>query len=259
MEVTMKPVVRQAKIANIIRQQNRVTVNELAQFLEISKETIRRDLTALAKAGKIQKFHGGAFLPSTSGEGPFRERMGENVMAKIQIATEAVKLVRPGETLFIDTGSTSLYFAEKLAEVSDLTVITNSAEIARIISLSSRGSQAFLVGGKFIGGNRQTAGSLAISQIQFFRAHHAVLTISAMDSQTGAMDFSIEEAQIAQAMIDQSQSLTIIADHSKFGRIASFKVCDLEQIRNLVCDQMPPEKIKSVLLKSKVNIINVAP
>jgi DeoR family glycerol-3-phosphate regulon repressor len=60
-------------------------------------------------------------------------------------------------------------------------------------------------------------------------------------------------------MIDQSQSLTIIADHSKFGRIASFKVCDLEQIKNLVCDQMPPEKIKSVLLKSKVNIISVTP
>ena len=177
----MTPVTRQAKIANIIRQKNRVTVNELAESLNISRETIRRDLTALEKIGRAQKFHGGASLPTATGEGPFGQRMGENVEAKIQVAQEAVKLVSSGETIFIDTGSTTLYFAEKLAGLSDLTVITNSAEIARIISLSPLQSQAFLLGGVFNGGNRQTVGNFAISQIQSFRAHHTILTIGALD------------------------------------------------------------------------------
>lgn len=257
MDVPMTPRTRQAKIANIIRQQNRVTVNELAEALNISRETIRRDLTALARAGQVQKFHGGAFLPSAVGEGPFRERMGENVIAKVLLAAKAVKLVSPGETILIDTGSTSLYFAEKLADVSNLTVITNSAEIARIISQSPESSQVFLVGGKFNGANRQTVGNLAISQIKFFRAHHAVLTIGALDELTGVMDFSIEEAQIAQAMIEQAESVTIIADSSKFGRIASFKVCALDRITNLVCDQSPSGKIRSALMEANVNIISV--
>ena len=257
MGFSMTPAARQAKIANILRQSNRVTVNELAEALNISRETIRRDLTALARLGKAQKFHGGALLPAAIGEGPFSERMGENVNAKVLIAKRAVKLVSPGETVFIDTGSTSLYFAEKLADLSKLTVITNSTEIARTISRSPHQSKVFLLGGRFNGGERQTVGNLAISQIQFFRAHHAFLTIGALDAKTGAMDFSFEEAQIAQAMVDQAESLTIIADSSKFGKIASFKVCGLDRITNLVCDERPPEKINLALMESNVNVISV--
>ncbi len=252
----MTPKDRQTKIANIIRQQNRATVNELAQALNISKETIRRDLTVLAKSGVVQKFHGGAFLPGAGPEGPFRQRMGENVFAKALIAAKAPQLVSPGETLLIDTGSTSVYFAEKLAEIPNLTIITNSAEIARTISLCDNNSHIFLLGGEFNGGNLQTVGTLVISQIQFFRAHHAILTVGAIDEATGIMDFAIEEAQIAQAMIKQAESVTIIADASKFQKIASFKVCGLEEITNLVCDQPPPAKLKTALLEANVNIIS---
>ena len=252
----MTPKDRQAKIANIIRQQNRATVNELSDLLDISKETIRRDLTALAKAGVVQKFHGGAFLPGAMGEGPFRQRMGENVFAKARIAAKAAQVVSPGETLFIDTGSTSVYFAEKLAEIANLTLITNSAEIARTLSLSDNNSHIFMLGGEYHGDNLQTVGNLVISQIQFFRAHHAILTIGAMDALTGAMDFSIEEAQIAQAMIKQAESVTVIVDSSKFQKIASFKVCGLDSITNLICDQAPPPQLKTALVEANVNIIN---
>ncbi len=253
----MTPSNRQAKIANLIRQQTRVTVIELANSLSVSKETIRRDLTALARIGKAQKFHGGASLPARTTEGPFHERMGENVIAKALIAARTVKIVSSGETILIDTGSTSLYFAEKLAELSNMTVITNSTEIAQVISLSPNNSQAFLLGGKFNSGNRQTVGNLAISQLQFFRAHHAVLTIGAIDALNGVMDFSIDEAQVAQAMIEQAESLTIIADCSKFDKIASFKVCDLNRITNLVCDRCPTGNLKSALMDAKVNILCV--
>ena len=253
----MTPGDRQAKIVNIIRQRHRVTVNELAEVLNISRETIRRDLTELDRAGKVHKIYGGASLPITIGEGLFGDRMGDNVTAKVQVAAEAVKLVSPGETILIDTGSTTVYFAEKLVELSDLTVVTNSAEIARIISLSPMKPRVFLLGGQFNGDNRQTFGNFAISQVGLFRAHHAILTIGALDAKTGVMDFSIEEAQLAQAMIEQADSLTIIADGSKFERIASFKVCGLDQVTNLVCDQYPSEKIKAALLEAGVNIIGV--
>ncbi|MEN8143296.1 MAG: DeoR/GlpR family DNA-binding transcription regulator, partial [Thermodesulfobacteriota bacterium] len=184
----------------------------------------------------------------------FRDRMGDNPAAKAAVAAEAVKLIKAGETLLIDTGSTTLYFAEKLTEVPNLTVVTNSAEIARIISLAKSKSKTFLLGGEFNADNRQTVGSMAISQIRSFRAHHAVLTVGGLDLRTGVMDFCIEEAQVARAMIEQAESVTVLVDSSKFGRIASFEVCSLNRVNHLVCDQQPPVKIKEALLKAGVTV-----
>jgi len=251
------PTARRSQIINIIRQRERVAVEELAKTLNISRETIRRDLTLLAKTGKIQKFHGGASLPLSTGEGPFRHRMSENVQAKIQIGMEAVKLITPGETILIDTGSTTLYFAEQLTEFSDLTMVTNSVEIARIMSSDPSHSRTFLLGGEFSCNNQQTVGSMVISQLLSFRAHHAILTIGALDDRTGVMDFNIEEAQVARAMINQAESVTLLADHSKFNRIASFEVCGLHQVTNLVCNRPPTGKLKDALVEAGVNIFSV--
>ncbi len=251
----MTPATRQAEIANIIRQREHVTVNELAEALNISRETIRRDLSELARVGKVQKFHGGASLPMATGEGHFHERMGKNVEAKVQIAVEAVKLVSPSETILIDTGSTTLYFAEKLAELSDLTVVTNSTEIAKVMSTGLSLSRTFLLGGEFHGDNRQTIGSMAIAQVQSFRAHHAILTVGALDTRTGVMDYSIEEAQLARAMIEQAEIITLLVDSSKFEQIASFEVCKLARVTNLVCDKPPSSKMEAALKEANVNII----
>jgi len=250
----MNPHDRKAEIVNIIRKQNRVAVDELAERLTISRETIRRDLSELAQAGKIQKFHGGACLPAIIGEGPFNDRMGENASAKALIATKAVSLIAPGETVLIDTGSTTLYFAEKLAQIPRLTVVTNSAEIARVISLASLQSKTFLLGGEFNADNRQTVGSMAVSQIRSFRAHHAVLTVGGIDLRTGVMDFCIEEAQVARAMIEQAESVTVLVESSKFDRIASFEVCSLDRVNTIVCDKLPSEEIQAALEQSSVTI-----
>jgi len=251
----MNPTARQAEIANIVRQQAHVTVNDLAELLQTSRETIRRDLTELAKAGKVQKFHGGASLPVLVGEGPFSHRMGENAAAKMEIATTAANLISPGETILIDTGSTTFYFAEKLAEIPNLTVVTNSTKIARVTSGGATPARTFLLGGEFHGDNRQTVGSLAISQVQSFRAHHAVLTIGALDTRTGVMDYSIEEAQLARAMIEQAEIITLLVDSTKFDQIASFEVCGLKKITNLVCEKEPRGEMRDALIEAGVNII----
>jgi len=246
---------RQTRIVEIIRKKERVSVDELAAVLEISRETIRRDLTDLANSGKIHKVHGGATLPKFFGEGSFSQRMSKNPEAKARIAAAAVELFETGETLFVDTGSTTLYFAEKLAEVSGLTIVTNSTEIASTVSSPAAGNRTFLLGGEFSPDNRQTAGTMVTEQIKSFRAHHAVLTIGALDGRSGAMDFNIEEAQVARAMISRSQSLTILLDDSKFGQLASFEVCPLARIDRLVCNGAPPVALGEALRAAGVEII----
>ncbi|MHA1165284.1 MAG: DeoR/GlpR family DNA-binding transcription regulator [Alphaproteobacteria bacterium] len=253
----MKVRQRQAKIVEIIRKNEQASVDDLAALLGNSRETIRRDLTSLANLGKIQKIHGGATLPREFGEGSFRQRMSDNSLAKARIAVAACALFTAGETIFVDTGSTTLYFAEKLAEVSGLTIVTNSTGIASAIS-SASGNRTFLLGGEFSAGNRQTVGTMVAAQIRSFRAHHAVLTIGALDEKTGAMDYNIEEAQVARAMIEQSESLTVMADTSKFEEVASFEVCSLAQIDRLVCDAAPPDKLGEALAAAGVKII-IAP
>lgn len=236
----MKIKQRQAKLIEIVRRREKASVQELAELLGASQETIRRDLSRLSEVGKIRKVHGGATMPRVVGEGPFKQRMSENVEAKMKIAAAAVSLAEPGETLFVDTGSTTLYFAEELAAVPGLTIITNSTEIARTVATADNASRVFLLGGEFGADNNQTFGVMAALQSRSFRAHHAFLTIGAMDARSGAMDYNTEEAQIAKAMIEQSETITVLADSSKFGALASFEVCPLTKIDRLVTDRTPP-------------------
>jgi DeoR/GlpR family transcriptional regulator of sugar metabolism len=251
----MKIKQRQSKIVEIVRKQERVTVDRLATILEISRETIRRDLTDLANSNRIRKFHGGAALPRIFGESSFQQRMSENAEAKARVAQAAAALFSAGETLFVDTGSTTLYFAEKLAENSGLTVVTNSALIARTVSGSGSNNQVFMLGGEFGADNFQTVGTMVAAQIRSFRAHHAVLTIGALDGRTGAMDFNIEEAQVARAMVEQSRSVTILMDATKFDQLASFEVCSLDSIDRLVCDSAPPQALGAALSNAGVEIL----
>jgi len=246
---------RQKRIVEIVRSEGQASVEQLATLLDISRETIRRDLTDLSNLGKIQKKHGGATLPGLFGEGSFQERMASNDEAKTKIARAAASLFTPGETIFTDTGSTTLYFAERLSEVSGLTVVTNSTEIAKTLSASSTDNQVFLLGGVFNPDNQQTVGTMVTTQARLFRAHHAVLTIGALDERTGAMDYDIEEALVARAMIEQSQSITIIADSSKFNELASFEVCSLYEIDRLICDSLPLAPLRRALEEADVEII----
>ncbi len=251
----MKIKLRRSKILEIIRRKERVSVEELAELLDISRETIRRDLTDLANLNKIKKVHGGAMLPRVFGEGSFQQRMSENASSKARIALAAKKLFTAGETLFIDTGSTTQYFAQELSEVSGLTIVTNSTWIAKTVASSTSNNQVFLLGGEFSSDNSQTIGAMVTSQIRSFRAHHVVLTIGALDWRNGAMDFDIEEAQIARTMIEQSQTITLLIDSSKFNKLASFEVCSLDKVDRIICDSKPPKKLHEALKEANVKII----
>lgn len=251
----MRPKKRRTLILDILHSEERASVDKLAEKLRTSKETIRRDLTALVQEGKIRKFHGGAQLSPRLGEGPFRQRMTENSAAKRAIANAAIELFQPGETLFVDTGSTTLYFAERLTELSDITVVTNSTEIARVMGQPNSRNHVFLLGGEYSADNQQTIGTLAVSQIKSFRAHHAVLTVGALDSRSGVMDYNIEEAQVAKTMIKQAENLTILADSAKFNCIASFEVCQLSSIHRLVCEATPTASLLQSLNEAAVELI----
>lgn len=251
----MNPRERQALIVEQVRHSERVFVDDLAESLGASRETIRRDLTALANRGVVQKVHGGATMPHPDGEGPFQARMALNAPAKQRIAAAAAKLFTPGDTLFVDTGSTTLYFAEALAEVGGVTVITNSSAIARQLGLNGSEDRVFLLGGEFKADNQETVGPLALQQIKSFRPSCAVITIGALHAEAGIMDYDFDEAQVALAMIEQAGRLVVLADASKFGQLALVGICGLGEIDVMVCDAAPNGALAEALAAAKVEIV----
>lgn len=251
----MRPRDRQSLIIDTVRAQGKAAVGELAEMFGTSVETIRRDLTSLARSGKIDKVHGGATSPRNIGEGPFQQRMQQNGLAKRHIAQRAVELVSPGDTLLIDTGSTTLVFAEELAAIDDLTIVTNSTAIARLVSSGNKTANLFLLGGNYNEDNRQTCGIMAIDQLNQFFGNLVILTAGAVAADNGVMDYNFDEAQMARAMLQRAARKIVLSDSSKFGNNAPFAVSRLDEIDDFVCEQAPTGLLSESLRDARVNVI----
>jgi DeoR family glycerol-3-phosphate regulon repressor len=240
----MRPSDRRDLILDLVRERDRVTVESLAQELDASPETIRRDLAELASRGVIRKFHGGAASVEAAVfgakvEGSFLARMQEHLREKRAIARRAAALFSPGDALFIDTGTTTIVFAEELAKLSRLTVITNCVAIAQAVVRGHASNRAFLIGGRYRDDAGENLGTLAVEQIARFRAPHVVLTPGSVGVD-GVLDYDLNEAEVAIAMLAHAQALTVLADSSKFARAGLFPVCALAEVHPLVPN--PPPK-----------------
>lgn len=250
----MRPDERRDRILDAVRRDHRVSVDALADTLAISRETIRRDLNDLADRGLVRKIHGGATLPDPQGEGAFAARMTENAAEKRAIARRAAELFAPGDTLFVDTGTTTLAFAEEIARRQSLTVITNSLAIAQILGRSGNGHSVYLIGGAFSDDAGETLGPLAVEQIASFHAEHAVLTVGAVGA-SGLLDYNVEEAQVARAMLRQARRVTVLADAGKFDRQALFPIAPLRQVHRLVTNAAPDGNLAAALDDASVQVI----
>lgn len=252
----MIPAQRRGAILELARQQSELKVEDIASRFGVSRETVRRDLAQLDAQGLLRRVHGGAQKPQTAAEAPFRERLIENADAKERIARTTARLFQDDDTLMIDTGSTTQALARELAR-RRLMIITNSVGVAQNLYGSGSIARVHLVGGEYRGETGEVLGSVALDQIRQYRADHAILTVGAIDAAGGFMDFDVEEAMVARAMIRQSEQVTVIADHSKFGRVAMAQVCPLDGVARVVTDR-PPNPIMAEALRSAGVEVHVA-
>ncbi|MDQ0137572.1 DeoR family glycerol-3-phosphate regulon repressor [Neorhizobium galegae] len=254
----MKPAARREEILRLLDETGEVTVEDLAERFDASRETIRRDLSDLDTGGHIRKFYGGAraliFKDSSLYESEFDARMKERKAEKAAIARQAASLFAEGSVLFIDTGSTTIAFAEALARRRNMTVITNSPQIARILAQAEMRHRVYLVGGEVAAEGRETLGAMAVAQIAYFKAEHVVLTVGAITT-SALMDYDLRETEMARAMIAQAQSVTVLADHDKLGRPAVFEVAVLKEVTRLVTDSPPTLEMATALAAAGVDVI----
>jgi DeoR family transcriptional regulator, glycerol-3-phosphate regulon repressor len=252
----MRPNIRHSEILSLVQERGNIAVSEIAKVLGVSQETVRRDLRPLAQAGHVVKLHGAVALPHDIGEAPYERRMRENADAKRAIARHAAKLIEDGDSLMLDTGTTTSIFARELLRKRDLTVVTNSSDIARTLS-TVNGNRVYMAGGELNGDNGAAFGASAIQFIASFNVKHAFISISAMDVDTGPADTSLDEAEFARMLLSRGEKRYVLTDSSKFGRRALIKVCAYSDFDMLVTEMAPPEALGAVLLASNVTV-NIA-
>lgn len=230
---------RQSAIMKALASEGSCTVAELTRTLRVSDETIRRDIKAMAERGLVERVHGGVLLPELMREPDFRERMRQQAEEKRAIARLVAARITDGDSLMIDSGSTNLYVARVLETRRDLLAVTNNAEIARMLG-AGRGNRVYLAGGRLRPDDCAVFGMDAVSFVQQFRARTAILSIGAVHAADGLMDFGMEEAEFAQAVMERSDTVIVAADHTKFGRRAPIRVCGFDEVDALVTDRPPP-------------------
>lgn len=254
----MKPADRHRRIVELVHAQDRVSVDQLADLLDASHETVRRDLSLLSEQGLLRKIHGGAtaMQPAQSvRESPLAERRASAREEKLRIALAAAALFNPGDSILINCGTTTIYFAEQLARRGPFTVITNSTLVAHELWGSEQRGPIHLLGGSYFGEACELLGPQVVEQIKQISADHAVIGVSGIGETGAMMDFNADEAFVTRAMIESARQVTVVADSSKLQRNALFQVCGPEKIDRLVTDRMPGPILESALRAAGVDVV----
>lgn len=227
---------RQQLIVSALQNGGQVTVTELSQRFGVSPVTIRRDLRELHTRGLLQRAHGGAVsLLHMVTEPPVMQRMQQSRTIKESIGRAAAALVANGETVFIGSGSTTAYVARHLVNRRNLTVVTNALTVA--MELARAPSVTVVVtGGILRSSELSLIGHITDQSLREVRVDKVIIGIPALSLEVGLTNDYLPEVMTDRAIIEMSPHLIIVADHTKFGRVASAYLAPLERVRTVVTD-----------------------
>jgi DeoR/GlpR family transcriptional regulator of sugar metabolism len=248
---------RHQQILQLLEDQGEVTVNELVALFEISEMTVRRDLILLEHKGLLRRVHGGAILDeSRSYEPPFLMRSASHHEEKQRIGKAAAALIKNGDSIAIDVGTTTLEIARNLKGKNNLTVITPCLQIATQIS-DQPGIRLILTGGILRPGELSMVGHLSERVFQEFFVDKLFIAAAGIDLQVGLSEYNLEDTLVKQAMIRTAKTKILVADASKFNKVALAAICPLKMIDCVVTDIRIDPNIHASLMELGIDVILV--
>ena len=238
---------RQQRLLEAVKRRGSVSVEELAQLLEVTAQTIRRDVATLAEAGLVARFHGGVGMPAYTVENiAYRQRQALKPEGKDRIARAVAARIPPGCALFMNIGTTIEAVARALLHHDDLRVVTNNLNVAATLADNPR-CEVIVCGGQVRPRDRGIIGEAAVDFIRQFRVDIGLIGISSIESDGTLRDFDYREVKVAQAIIAQSREVWLAADHSKFTRRAMVQLAHLSQVDVLFTDAPLTPQMQSCL------------
>jgi DeoR family transcriptional regulator of aga operon len=233
---------RRDSIVRLARETGFVRNSELSSRFGVSTVTIRQDVDALSAKGLIQRTYGGAVVQIEMGQDTsFDLRSTEHIEAKRRIGTAAAKSIRPGETILLDSGSTTMEIARQLPENADITVVTPALNIA-LEAGAKLGVTVIVCGGRLNPRTLSTAGQETTRQLSEFFADRLFLATYGVDLDRGLAERSFEIAETKRALIASAREITLVCDSSKFGCAGPVLISPLSVVRRIITDDgIPPD------------------
>ncbi len=244
---------RQSQILEKLESKGTYSVSRLASEFQVSLETVRRDLKQLTDNGSVVRVHGAVGLAGQIGEAPFQRRMRENSAEKQLIANQVAASIRDGDSIMLDTGTTTSFIARELINHRRLSVITNSSDIARTLA-TVNGNKVYIAGGQLRADSAAAFGKTAVEFVRQFTVQHAIISAGAVNEQ-GIMDFDLEEAEFARTVLSMGSRRVVVTDHTKFGRRGLVQVTDFDTVTDFVTDRMPPSEIAKAMAGAGTRLI----
>lgn len=226
---------RYQKIVDWVNQKSAVTVEELCKKFGISQSTVSRDLHMLNQAGKLIKTHGGAVMLSNglAVEPSVTYRKTQYTDEKQRIARKAVQYINPGETIIIDSGTTTFWMVEHLRDIKNLNVWTNDLYIALEL-INHENVEITVLGGSLRKKYFNMAGVLTNKLLSNIHVDRLFVGVDAINAEGGLMVYSPEEAELKRLMIKTAKETIVICDHSKFEKMALVGICPIDQVQKII-------------------------
>ena len=257
MSVNTNP--RQILLLEELRNRKSATVEQLAETLGVTLQTVRRDVQRLAEQGLLSRFHGGVRLPSSTVENiAHNQRESLNSAGKARIAHAVAQAVPNHCSLILNIGTTTEAVARALLQHQGLRVITNNLNVATILS-DNPDCEVIVAGGMVRARDRALVGEAAVDFMHQFRVDIAVIGISGIEEDGTLRDYDLREVKVAQTIIAQAREVWLVADQSKFGRPAMVQLATLDQIDRLFTDAAPPEPFPALLENADVQLLVTTP
>ncbi len=246
---------RRTQIIQMIRSAGRVKVNDLAAHFSTSAVTIRNDLNDLHQRGLVLRSHGGAVLPDAiHRESPVDERLKAHAAEKRRIGALAATLIHDGETIILDSGTTTLEIARQIKNKQGLQIITNGVNIAAEL-LDAQGVQVFIVGGTVRRESASISGRFTEQMLAEFSADKMFLSGAGCDVDFGVSGGNLEETMVNRAMLSISREIILVADASKFSRRSMARIVPFSEVDTVISDEGLPEELQTQLRSLGCNLM----
>ena len=250
---------RQLLLLEEVRARQSSTVEELAETLGVTLQTVRRDVQRLSEHGLLTRFHGGVRMPGSTVENiAHTQRETLNSEGKARIAKAVAQRVPNNCSLILNIGTTTEAIAKALLKHQGLRVITNNLNVAAILC-SNPDCEVIVTGGVVRSRDRGIVGEAAVDFIRQFRVDIAIIGISGIEDDGSLRDFDYREVKVAQTIVEHAREVWLAADHSKFNRPAMVQLATLDQIDRLFTDEQPPAPFPALLENADVELVLAAP
>lgn len=243
-ELTGNP--RHDQLLMLIGERGYMNIDELANLLDVSTQTVRRDIRKLSEQGLITRHHGGAGRASSVVNTAFEQREVSLTEEKKAIAEAIADYIPDGSTIFITIGTTVEHIARALLNHSRLRIITNSLRVAHILYKNTQ-FEVMVPGGVLRPHNGGIIGPGAVSFVEGFRADYLITSVGAIEQDGTLLEFDVNEASVVKAMNAHARTTLLAADHTKFFASAAVDIGNLAQARALFTDDVPPPALQKII------------